>query len=59
MHCKDQALKHMRYSRERKRSPLQWFAIDSVGKKKLFPLRFADFMKDYLFLLESLNRVNR
>ena len=49
MHCKDQALKHMRYSREWKRSPLQWFAIDSVGKKKLFPPRFADFMKDYLF----------
>ena len=49
MHCKDQALKHMRCSTGRKESPLQWFAIDLISKKKLFPRRFAGSMRDYRF----------
>ena len=39
----------MRCSTGRKESPLQWFAIDLISKKKLFPRRFAGSMKDYLF----------
>ena len=41
MHCKDQAWKHKRSSIGQKRISIQWFAMDSIGKKKLWPLRFA------------------
>ena len=47
-HCKDQAWKHTCYSIGRREFSLQWFAIDSNSEKKLFPLRFAIFMKVYL-----------
>ena len=47
-HCKDQALKHMRYSIGRKESPLQWFAIDPISKKKPSPLRLAVSYKKHL-----------
>ena len=47
-HCKDQAWKHTCYSIGRREFSLQWFAIDPNSEKKLFPLRFAIFMKVYL-----------
>ena len=47
-HCKDQALKHMCYSIGRKESPLQWFAIDPISKKKPSPLRLAVSYKKHL-----------
>ena len=47
-HCKDQAWKHTCYSIGRREFSLPWFAIDPNNEKKLFPLRFAIFMKVYL-----------
>ena len=47
-YCKDQALKHMRYSIGRKESPLQWFAIDPISKKKPSPLKLAVSYKKHL-----------
>ena len=49
MHCKDQAKKQKCYFIGRKESPLLWFAIDLISKKKPSPLTFVISMKDYLF----------
>ena len=38
----------------RKESPSQWFANDSVGKRKLCPLRFSISIEDYLSYFSTL-----
>ena len=38
----------------RKQSPLQWFANDSVGKRKLCPLRFSISIEDDLSYFSTL-----